>query len=279
MREMFIEKGFNDFLSKPIDVSKMDEILIRWIPKEKREEGNGEWGVGSRDRNSKYSDASGLLSDSPNSDPHSPLSIPGIDTEKGIAMTGGALSSYKQVLSLFRKDARDRLPLLKTMPDENALPAFITQVHALKSASASLGAAEISAQAAELEAAGKAKDMALIQKNLSYFAARLSELINHISDALDADTVAAAVSTGKDSSAELSADISSCIPLLQELVVALREQKADDIDHILDSLMQETLDKKTKEILDQISDEVLMAEYDKAGETVQSLLKGEKNVN
>jgi CheY-like chemotaxis protein len=42
MREMFIESGFNDFLSKPIDVSKLDEILDRWIPKEKRESGTGE---------------------------------------------------------------------------------------------------------------------------------------------------------------------------------------------------------------------------------------------
>jgi CheY-like chemotaxis protein len=40
MREMFIEKGFNDFLSKPIDVSKLDEMLDRWIPKEKREMSN-----------------------------------------------------------------------------------------------------------------------------------------------------------------------------------------------------------------------------------------------
>jgi response regulator RpfG family c-di-GMP phosphodiesterase/signal transduction histidine kinase len=36
MKEMFIEKGFNDFLSKPIDIGKLDEILGRWIPKEKR---------------------------------------------------------------------------------------------------------------------------------------------------------------------------------------------------------------------------------------------------
>jgi signal transduction histidine kinase/CheY-like chemotaxis protein len=43
MREMFIENGFNDFLAKPIDVSKLDEALDRWIPKEKRE------GMGDRD--------------------------------------------------------------------------------------------------------------------------------------------------------------------------------------------------------------------------------------
>ena len=37
MREMFLERGFNDFLAKPIDVLKMDEILNRWIKEEKKE--------------------------------------------------------------------------------------------------------------------------------------------------------------------------------------------------------------------------------------------------
>jgi signal transduction histidine kinase/PleD family two-component response regulator len=36
MKEMFIENGFDDFLAKPIDISKLDEMLDRWIPKEKR---------------------------------------------------------------------------------------------------------------------------------------------------------------------------------------------------------------------------------------------------
>jgi CheY-like chemotaxis protein len=37
MKEKFLEQGFNDFLSKPIDVSKLDEILEHWIKKEKIE--------------------------------------------------------------------------------------------------------------------------------------------------------------------------------------------------------------------------------------------------
>ena len=36
MKEMFLEKGFNDFLGKPIDIAQLDEILARWIPKEKQ---------------------------------------------------------------------------------------------------------------------------------------------------------------------------------------------------------------------------------------------------
>jgi CheY-like chemotaxis protein len=36
MEEMFLEKGFNDFIAKPIDVRKLDEIIRRWIPEEKQ---------------------------------------------------------------------------------------------------------------------------------------------------------------------------------------------------------------------------------------------------
>jgi FixJ family two-component response regulator len=36
MKEMFIENGFNDFLSKPIDVSMLDEVIDRWIVQEKK---------------------------------------------------------------------------------------------------------------------------------------------------------------------------------------------------------------------------------------------------
>jgi signal transduction histidine kinase/CheY-like chemotaxis protein/HPt (histidine-containing phosphotransfer) domain-containing protein len=36
-KEMFLSNGFNDFLSKPIDVIKLDSMLKRWIPKEKQE--------------------------------------------------------------------------------------------------------------------------------------------------------------------------------------------------------------------------------------------------
>ncbi|MCL2181431.1 MAG: hypothetical protein FWB83_09930, partial [Treponema sp.] len=36
MREMYLENGFNDYLAKPIDLDMMDEILFKWIAKEKR---------------------------------------------------------------------------------------------------------------------------------------------------------------------------------------------------------------------------------------------------
>jgi PleD family two-component response regulator len=74
MKEMFIEKGFNDFLAKPIDISKLDQMLDRWIPKEKR--GNGDQGIENRDRSSEYCGTSSLYPDTSNNDPRSLIPDP-----------------------------------------------------------------------------------------------------------------------------------------------------------------------------------------------------------
>jgi CheY-like chemotaxis protein len=271
MKEMFIEEGFSDFLAKPIDISKLDEILGRWIPREKR--GSGEWGMGSRDRSSNDDTTSGLSPNTSNNDPHSLLPIPysplptpysllpGVDIQHGISMTGGTLELYRQVISLFSKDAEERLPVFQNVPDTGNLPGFINQVHALKSASASIGAAEVSAKAAELEAAGKAADIDFIREHLPGFAENLAELIKGIR---------AWESTVKEDN-HLHND-AAVMRLLQELAAALESEKAGDIRRLLRELDQKPCDEKTKKSLEQISDHVLMTEYDNALEIVEELV-------
>ena len=60
MREFFIENGFSDFMSKPVDVVKLNSILETWIPKEKRiklsrEHVGASFSCGSNSPNSIYS--------------------------------------------------------------------------------------------------------------------------------------------------------------------------------------------------------------------------------
>jgi len=165
MREMFIENGFNDFLSKPIDVSKLDEILNCWIPAEKRANNNEQI---TTNKENKGQDKPSLPA------------IPHVDTAKGIAMLGGKSDTYRKVLSMFCKDIDERLPQLQIMPETNTLPAFIIQVHSLKSVSASIGAQELSSNAAGLEAAGKAADMVFIREHLPGFTVQLAELEENI---------------------------------------------------------------------------------------------------
>jgi signal transduction histidine kinase/FixJ family two-component response regulator/HPt (histidine-containing phosphotransfer) domain-containing protein len=259
MREMFIENGFNDFISKPIDVSKLDEILARWIPKEKKEKNS----VNSL-RQDQGADKNTFLEPV---EGNAPLFIPGVDTVKGIVMTGGTLEAYKQVLKIFCKDVEDRLPLLHTIPVAETLTEFAIQFHALKSASASLGALEISAQAAKLEAASKNADMVFIYEHLLVFVHNIIELICNIKKALDF------------SEPENNSDSSSSAAhshLFEELAKALKKKNSADIDRIIAALGEKPLDSKTKTALEKISDEVLMTEFDNALKIINSLIPAQK---
>ena len=262
MREMFIENGFNDFLAKPIDISKLDEILNRWIPKEKRQHGESQ-------KNDHGTEEGGLAQGSKRAygkQSGEKIAIPGVDTANGIAMTGGTLAAYIQVLSMFRKDARDRLPLLqKTQeadpPSADALPVFITNVHALKSASASIGAQEVSSMAAGLEAAGKSGDTAFIREKLPGFLQLLSELTENIGAALKLNETAAADS-------ESPIDLS----LFHKLAEVLKSKNASEIDRILEEMNNQPLDAQTRDALLKISDEVLMTEFDNALKIINGII-------
>jgi len=273
MKEMFMENGFSDFLEKPINISKLNEMLTRWIPKEKKR---------------KITDyvpttENGTLN----------FFIPDVDVKQGIAMTGGTEMTYRTVLSMFRKDVEKRLFLFEKFLKENnssendkfsegkydqkdsknSLSAFITQVHALKSASASIGAAEASAQAAQLETAGKAGNMAFIQENLPGFTKKLAKLAEKIriwEISIEEDDFSRAEKPDLQDDISFTAEL----PLLHELAAALETQKTKDIDRILDKLNQKLLDAETKEILEQISDQVLIAEFKSAVKTINEFISG-----
>ena len=192
--------------------------------------------------------------------------IPGVLMQRGIANCGGTMALYRQVLALFCKDAEKRLPMLQITPNTDALPVFVTQVHALKSASASIGAAEVSAKAVELEVAGKNGHIGFIRENLPGFAKQLAELT---------EGIRAWESTMEEHGAlNEEHDPAVVMPLLRELAVALKARKAGEIDRLLEVLENKPLGSKIKKVLEKVSDDVLMAEFDSADKNLQELFAG-----
>ena len=246
MKEMFIEKGFNDFLAKPIDISKLDEVLGRWIPKEKRE---------------KMTEKNNKTQEQPEKENTSPLmKINGLDIKQGIAMTGGKEDSYRQVLNMFCTDAEDRLPVLNENLDIDNIIKFTTQVHALKSASASIGAALLSKNAGDLEAAGHKGDIDFIKTNIGSFCLQLSQFI---------DSVKTALEYYPDKTDEFSLDSEKDLtPFLSELENALKMQNVLEIEHLLEDILNKNPEGRLKNIAEQISDFVLMADFESAIELI-----------
>jgi signal transduction histidine kinase/CheY-like chemotaxis protein/HPt (histidine-containing phosphotransfer) domain-containing protein len=246
MKEMFLEKGFDDFLAKPIDILKLEEILDRWIPAKKKEQSA---------ENKKHK----IITDEKIPD------IPGIDVKRGIINTGGTLGKYSMVLSVFCKDAADRLPVLQTMPVTSTLTAFTTYIHAVKSSLATIGAKEISEKAAELEKAGKKKDLPFIEKNLPLFIEQLKNLIKNIYATLEL--------LKTDNENAINSLLSApCLALFKELAKTLKARDASEIERIMEELGNMPKDSKTKKAFEQIAGEILMTEYKNALQIIDRLI-------
>jgi signal transduction histidine kinase/CheY-like chemotaxis protein/HPt (histidine-containing phosphotransfer) domain-containing protein len=245
MRDMFLQAGFNDFISKPIEIAKLDEVIARWIPGEKQIKAGA---VIRRERLSGETE----------------IHIPGVDARKGIAMTGGTEAGYRKVLVQFYRDVLERLPVFTSPPEESALAPFAAQAHAIKSAAGTIGAAEVSAEAAVLEAAAKAGDGETIRGTLPGFYERLSDLAGEIKNTLEAGREArdgAAPAGGRDA-----------LPAaLWALRAALEEKSMRRIDQLLEELEGLSLDAETREQINAVSDKVLMGEYGGAAAAVEKM--------
>ena len=210
------------------------------------------------------------------------LDIPGIDIKHGISMTGGTEEGYRRVLDIFRRDATERLRMCRfflfgdgsiseKFPEKH-LSSLITQIQALKSASATIGATGLSEQAARLETAEKDRDLVFIQSNLLEFVEQLTELTQNIKTALEEGRS----EENAASSIHISSDNSSghLIPdLFNELEAALKSKNVVEIDRILDKLNEEQLDQKTKEILEKVYLQILMTEFESAIKTINEYIK------
>jgi signal transduction histidine kinase/ActR/RegA family two-component response regulator len=262
MKEMFLKNGFNDFLPKPIEIPKLDEIVTKWIPGEKKKylgKGKG-WETPAAEN----STASGI-----------PLVIEGVDTRRGIAMTGGSERGYRDVLSVLCADIRNRMPdfeKLAEVPEKlpftmEEFSAFTIQAHAMKSALASIGAFGLSKDAAALEKAGRNIDRQFIVEKLPAFIRDLQTLAKKIE----------AVIQHKEAPREAGdRDITSLLSMLEELRRALL---AYDIGR-LNSLMKrlEAEGSPIQDEADRISEFVLLGDYEEAAELIERILSPNQKI-
>ncbi len=168
-KELFVNEGMNDFLPKPIEIKKLNDTLLKWIPEEKILSTN------TYIKKTDISDADKLY-------------IEGVDTKYGIKLMGGDISDYRDVLTSFYHDGLRRLETINDSFTNEDLKNFIIDVHALKSASFSIGAFAVSEKAKALEEAGIRSDTKYIKLHTNEFIQALGFLLNCIEEHINIDT-------------------------------------------------------------------------------------------
>ncbi|MCR4895356.1 MAG: response regulator [Lachnospiraceae bacterium] len=186
-REQFIQAGFNDYLSKPIDAGRLEQITAKYLPQELvHYAGTGEYQrLMKAQKQAQKQAAEGTGPDSaisgganagtggnPPSDTEmrpgsaipadDPLrSAEGLDIDAGLknCMTREIL---EEAIHDFRVSLKETADLIESSLQSGDLKTYTVKVHALKSSARLIGASELSEKAAYLESCGDAENMAEI---------------------------------------------------------------------------------------------------------------------
>ncbi|MDR0516236.1 MAG: response regulator [Fibromonadaceae bacterium] len=247
-REMFLVNKFNDFLSKPIEMIKLNAVLGKWIPKEKQEKLSHETRNAELDKSNPEA---------------AKIKIEGLNVKKGIAMTGGTLERYLQTLAVFHKDGIEKIDEVKKCFETDNYHLYTTHIHALKSAAASIGANDLSEEAKELEAAGKQEDMAFIKSNNPQFLINLESLLSDIGNVL---------ANGKKKQ-KTSVDPELLRSELNKLKEALEAFDSAIIDNAANALQKFNGDEEHGKSVEDILQNTLIGEYDKAVSMIDILVR------
>ena len=166
-RTMFLTNGFDDYISKPIDTTALHNILIKWIPV------------------NKWVEQKKIHDESENEpDINIEININALNIKKGLFMAGGTTKNYLNTLAVFHKDGIDKINQIKSCLNNNNLPLYVIYMHALKSASASIGADILSEAAKALEKAGQMGDMEFIEAHNNQIISDLETLLGEINATL-----------------------------------------------------------------------------------------------
>lgn len=165
MSEMYIEAGFDDYMTKPIDPDRLEGMLLLYLPKEKiipasdeKLETNNVDIFAKVGNTGNTCGIDGML-------PDFIRNIKAIDVKTGIKHCGSDkayLITLKKFLDTAEKNA-DEIEAFWTAKD---IKNTTIKVHALKSTSRIIGALELGDFAAKLEKAGDSDDIIILEEEL-----------------------------------------------------------------------------------------------------------------
>lgn len=237
---MFIQNGFDGFVSKPIDVRELDVVLKKFVRDHHPEEA------------SKYKSVK-LVSE-PTPAEELPV-IEGVDTNKGLNFSGGNVKNYMGVLKIFHRDGANKIAELTACLKNDDLLLYTTYVHALKSACASIGAAQISEMAGQLESAGMKQDIAFINKHNENFYINLKKLLENIGEFLSEKL-------GDDDNRTF--DTQEMTKLLVKLKTSMEKFDVNTIDEASEELQNFTAHPDFGKTMDEILQNVFTGNYTQA---------------
>ncbi|MCL1804659.1 MAG: ATP-binding protein [Clostridiales bacterium] len=176
--EMFLEKGFQAFIPKPVEIPRLDEVIRHWVRdseqeriylEEHKDSGGYDQRVGTDRR--RGADRRGS-----NAGPA------GLNIDKGVERFGG-VEEYYEILRSYAKNTPSILEEIEEVTLES-LEDYTVAVHGIKGAAKAISADAFADMAEAMEAAAKAGDFGYVKENNVIFLEAAWKLLWRIDEML-----------------------------------------------------------------------------------------------
>ena len=242
-REMYIKEGFDDFLSKPILVNKLEEMILKYLPKELVVEGT--------------------YAEEEDSD-QEVVELPELD-EFDFSYAMGILQK-EELLYKFLEDFHHSLePLMQKLEtlyegigQEENLNAYRAEVHTLKSTAATVGALLLSKTARLLEIAAVERDIIKLQ---ALHPVLLEEIKKH-------EVRIASIMQPKEEK-PLAEKVETAY--LDMLKVSLKNENYETADFICAEIQKYQYPKQVQALVDRLLEKVFQLEAEEALQVIEEI--------
>lgn len=155
-RQLYIDEGFSDYISKPVDTVRLEQILLEYLPSDLIVKGESTPEENSDGENLPVQDAEIVEDKTEEISPYK--NIPGIDYDAAVTNCGTE-ETFVQALEIFYNTLDKRADDIEKFEREKDVKNYTILVHALKSAARLVGALDLSENAKYLEACGDKGDI------------------------------------------------------------------------------------------------------------------------
>lgn len=260
VRETFLRSGFQDFLSKPLDRKPLQDVLAKWIPdayksikQEKDDTAQETGGTAQHAPLLKYED----------------IRIPGILTEEAKKHHSGGADDYLELLQLYCLDGGRKKGLLEELLEKGDYQNYRVEVHGLKSASANIGAMDLSAQAGEQEEAAVREDREFIRLHAGELIACYERQVTEIENFLGKRDAAR---DGGQAVPAADMDRAALLDQIKEALALLEDFHSKECIAKIEALNQCRLGSEAGDCLKEIREQLRLYEDDKAEELLRCLI-------
>ena len=162
-RKMYIDAGFADYLTKPLDSIVLEQMVKTMLPKEKVKMGKPE------DEVLEFEASDGSETEAAADIKKRLMAIEGLDYDKALRHCAGDEDFLAEVISDITAECRERTERMKKALKDSDLKSYGIDAHSIKSTMATIGLTSFSERAKKHEFAAKEDNTGFIDEDAEGF--------------------------------------------------------------------------------------------------------------